>query len=357
MTGGGIYVIRPTDNGVAPIVRQYRGHTAAVTSVAVSRDLRYLASSSLDGTVAVWPLTDIVGDDPLVQRWGATMLAQGDELTVDAIRPDGPTYFRGMRTGDRLLELRYADAAGTIRTANRPEDMAAALREVPWETIVTFKFSRGRAAAQEFQLYPAWQQLATLFAADNGEWAFWNPAGYYDASFEGHKLFGWQIDVNPDPQYGGYGLARIGGQDAAGIAPKRTGQAKTGRLPLGKPVWQLERPGVMSQLLRRGSLDAAFRAARVDPPANAEDAIVNSYRLKPVVEILLPAEGATIRGTTPMTARVSVDVGERIAPPKAFANGVVACSRRQWPMASGGRPMPGTCTRHRTDGYCCKWPR
>jgi len=34
------------------------------------------------------------------------------------------------------------------------------------------------------------------------------------------KLFGWQVEVNPDPQYGGYALARIGGKDAAGIGPK-----------------------------------------------------------------------------------------------------------------------------------------
>src|SRR6185503_19845750 len=33
------------------------------------------------------------------------------------------------------------------------------------------------------------------------------------------KLFGWQVDVNPDPQYGGYGRATIDGQDAAGITP------------------------------------------------------------------------------------------------------------------------------------------
>ena len=32
------------------------------------------------------------------------------------------------------------------------------------------------------------------------------------------KLFGWNVEVNPDPQYGGYALARIGGQDAAGVA-------------------------------------------------------------------------------------------------------------------------------------------
>lgn len=33
------------------------------------------------------------------------------------------------------------------------------------------------------------------------------------------KLFGWRIEVDPDPQYGGYGLAKLGGQDAAGIGP------------------------------------------------------------------------------------------------------------------------------------------
>ena len=31
------------------------------------------------------------------------------------------------------------------------------------------------------------------------------------------KVFGWSIEVNPDPQYGGYALAKLGGNDAAGI--------------------------------------------------------------------------------------------------------------------------------------------
>ena len=30
-------------------------------------------------------------------------------------------------------------------------------------------------------------------------------------------LFGWDIQVSPDPQYGGYGIAKTGDQDAAGI--------------------------------------------------------------------------------------------------------------------------------------------
>jgi uncharacterized protein len=41
------------------------------------------------------------------------------------------------------------------------------------------------------------------------------------------KLFGWQIEVNPDPQYGGYALAKVGGKDVAGIGPKMMAEAPT----------------------------------------------------------------------------------------------------------------------------------
>jgi uncharacterized protein len=39
------------------------------------------------------------------------------------------------------------------------------------------------------------------------------------------KLFGWKVDVNPDPQYGGYAPAKIGGKDVAGIGPKQMAEA------------------------------------------------------------------------------------------------------------------------------------
>jgi predicted enzyme related to lactoylglutathione lyase len=41
------------------------------------------------------------------------------------------------------------------------------------------------------------------------------------------KVLGWQIDVNPDPQYGGYALAKVGGKDVAGIGPKMMAEAPT----------------------------------------------------------------------------------------------------------------------------------
>ena len=64
---------------------------------------------------------------------------------------------------------------------------------------------------------PAWVDLATSDA---------------DAArtFYG-KLFGWDIQVNPDPQYGGYGIAKIDGRDAAGIGPVQSPQQPT--------VWSL----------------------------------------------------------------------------------------------------------------------
>ena len=41
------------------------------------------------------------------------------------------------------------------------------------------------------------------------------------------KLFGWQIEVNPDPQYGGYALAQIGDAQVAGIGPKMSPEGPT----------------------------------------------------------------------------------------------------------------------------------
>jgi predicted enzyme related to lactoylglutathione lyase len=41
------------------------------------------------------------------------------------------------------------------------------------------------------------------------------------------KVFGWKIEVSPDPQYGGYGMANLGGKQVAGIGPKMSPEAPT----------------------------------------------------------------------------------------------------------------------------------
>jgi predicted enzyme related to lactoylglutathione lyase len=52
---------------------------------------------------------------------------------------------------------------------------------------------------------PAWIDLAAKDAAAERQ--------FYA------RLFDWDIEVNPDPQYGGYAIARIDGDDVAGIGP------------------------------------------------------------------------------------------------------------------------------------------
>ncbi|HEY7590501.1 MAG TPA: VOC family protein [Candidatus Limnocylindrales bacterium] len=60
---------------------------------------------------------------------------------------------------------------------------------------------------------PAWVDLATK-----------DP----DAAREFYrKVFGWDVEVNPDPQYGGYGLARVGGKDVAGIGGTQSPEQPT----------------------------------------------------------------------------------------------------------------------------------
>ena len=60
---------------------------------------------------------------------------------------------------------------------------------------------------------PVWVDLSSADAAGSRE--------FYS------KLFGWKIEVNQDPQYGGYGLAKMGGHDVAGIGPKMDPNAPT----------------------------------------------------------------------------------------------------------------------------------
>jgi len=70
-----------------------------------------------------------------------------------------------------------------------------------------------RTAAVAVANKPAWVDLSSKDAAASRD-------------FYG-KLFGWNVEVNEDPQYGGYGLARIGGKDVAGIGPTQSPEQPT----------------------------------------------------------------------------------------------------------------------------------
>src|SRR5438093_9027339 len=89
----------------------------------------------------------------------------------------------------------------------------AAIKWVGGTAIRGFKEAFMAEAKTAVAHKPIWTDLSTS-----------DPAGARDFYA---KVFGWKVEVNPDPQYGGYALAKIGGKDVAGIGPKQMDEAPT----------------------------------------------------------------------------------------------------------------------------------
>jgi WD40 repeat protein len=297
-----IYVFDLAEQGECRLLRQFRGHEGAVTSIGVATDRRYLVSGGLDGTVRIWKLADLDNDPVPVQRWGAQFQEQDGELVAAQIRPDGPLYFRGLRTGDIVASLRLPDAVNgqvNVTTVHEPDEMQVTLGQRPWDRLTAFDYRRGRQANQSFQMYPAWQPVVSLYVAENREWAYWTPSGYYDASFEGDKLFGWQVNR---------GLQQL--PDFFLAAQVRQ---------------SLERPDVLRRLLDVGDLESAFGVADREAPANWSRVLIKQQQLKPDVQILAPSPDETMQGSVlEIRAAIDVPAGETLVALKAFVNGVTA---------------------------------
>jgi len=292
-----IYVCRLVERGRCPIIRHFRGHHDYIASVGVSRDLRYLVSGSADGTVKFWSLAGYEQGNTVLDKWGAEFAVRGNQLVAASVHPAGPLFRKGLRDGDVVTELAWL--TGEVEgKETRPAEMLQKLRQLPWGTQALVRYTRG-GDKKALQLVDAWPPLASLFVSREGEWAFWTPAGYYDASVNGHRLFGWQVNRGVD------------------------------RLPdfyrADQFYRKLERGDVMEKLLPAGSLPAAFRlAARPTPDLHA--ALPGQIAATPRVEILSPRPGALVRP------------GSNLVRAKVFANGVVAVrekllSRR--PVADG----------------------
>jgi len=295
-----VYVCRLVEQGPCPILRHFRGHHDFVTSVGVSRDLRYVVSGSADGTVRIWSLRDHQQGTAPLSKWGADFAVRGDQLVVQTVLPAGPLPRKGMSEGDVLREIRWMSEQEE-QSENRPAAILERLHSLPWGTQVVFDYRRDGTAREPFQLLPAWQPLATLFPATNREWAFWTPEGYYDASMNGYRMFGWQINR---------GLDTLPTFYRADQFQKR-----------------LERTDLMQQLLRAGSLQQAFPLAAMQTPSQPEVDLRQQIAATPEVTIISPKPDERVQlqqNATKVTAKIKVPKGCDLVSSKVFANGVVA---------------------------------
>ncbi len=306
-TGGraNIYVYKANASDPPELLRQFRNHSGLVTSLSTSADGNYLVSGSTDSTISVWNLQDVFTASKLVNRWGAEFEIEGDQLIATDVREDGPLFFRGVRGGDRLTLIKWLQHDLQSGSANEPVAMRQALLDLEFDLLPYFEFERLGRPGPRFQSYPAWRPLATLFVDQEREWAFWTPAGYYDASFNGHQRFGWQINNR--------NLDRP-------VEYFRAAQFRK----------QLERPDVMRRLLASGSLPAAMRrtVTQIGPPP-ADGAIVNQIESKPRIQLLSPDAGDTVEGDSlSVRAEIEVPLGATLVDPKAFVSGVPAIDRQ-----------------------------
>jgi len=294
----GIYVCRLVEDGPCPVLRYFRGHHDYVTSVGVSSDLRYLVSGSADGTVRFWSLAAYEKGEQAFGRWGVDFAVVGGELQVTTIHEAGPLFRKGIRKGDVIEEIRWGKG-GIDRSEKDPAAILRTLRRPPRATQLEFVYSRDGVARPGFQLFPAWQPVATLFTSTDREWAFWTQEGYYDASVNGHTLFGWQVNRGVDSPPDFY----------------RADQFRK----------RLERPRVMEQLLPAGSLPEAFRRAALQPPQKPEETVSQQIAATPRVKILSPLSGALISNNlAKVTAKIEVPAVSKLVRARVYANGVVA---------------------------------
>ena len=211
-----------------------------VTSLAVSRDLR------LPGLLLGRRHDHVLESSPNAsgarKRWaaGVRFAVRGGQLVATSLDPAGPLFRRGLHNGNVVAAIRWLGRGEAGR-----EDRAAAILDAfavcPGPRKSHSSAAQG-AAPPPFQLLPAWQPLATLFVSAGGEWAFWTPEGYYNASMNGYRLFGWQVNR---------GLHEL----PVSTAPTSSTSG-----------W---RPDVIEQLLPAGSLPEAFRRAAAAPPERA----------------------------------------------------------------------------------------
>ncbi|MEM9364857.1 MAG: caspase family protein [Planctomycetota bacterium] len=291
------------------ILRQYRGHQATVRTTSSSVDARYLYSGGDDALVMIWNAAGCVTASRSMNRWGANFESVDDEdadgdandmLIVGDIDPAGPLYFRGVRAGDRLQSVSWAPSANEIVEKTVAKQMIDALEGVPMHTQVFFRFERQGAPIAPFQMIPAWYPLASLMIDREREWAFWTPSGLYDASLNGHRRFGWQVNNGLE-------------QDVDFYTADHFRQA-------------LEKPAVMRDLLRRGNLRDAMRerlSGRDAPPG--QSAVSAQIQSLPKIRIESPSPGVKISGDS-LTLIVNIEPpnGTKLKSVSAYLDGIPA---------------------------------
>jgi hypothetical protein len=289
----------PAGGGACRWLQTFHGQ-AAITSLGISPDQKYLVSGSVDGTVAIWPLGGYRKGSETMRRWGAEFRTEpSGELVIERLDPQGPFYNWSYREGDVLARIEWRDPRDTLDLPPRQEsqtdlilDKLTSTEPIAPHQPITFHLTREGAALHPMQTAPRWHPLLMLYVHER-DWIAWTPTGYYDASSSGFELVGWQFTRQ------------------LGVAPY---------FASAKQYYEkYRRPTLTPELLRTANLfDAAQRitAARPQPV---------SPKILPRVRIVEPASDNFVTSNPDLriTAEVEPPPGARLQSVRLLRNGTL----------------------------------
>ena len=179
--------------------RVYAGHSSPVVSLSPSRDGRWLASSSLDQTVLLYPLDGCDTRPPLGS--GFRLRPEGT-YAVESVERQSFAAAMGLLPADVLVQVGGGWGEDQNKYHNTAAELDEFFRTVPQlqPSLYTIGIKVRRTltiptiGAVPFEaVLPTTRRnnpALALFVGTDREWVLWTPQGYYDTSIGGTRVPG-----------------------------------------------------------------------------------------------------------------------------------------------------------------------
>jgi WD40 repeat protein len=235
--------------------RVLAGHGAPVVSVVPSPDGRWLASSSLDQTVMLYPLAGCDTRPGL----GASFRLRPDRLwTVTEVKRGSFAQAMGLQPGDRIdwafIGLQVfrtpEQIAQFVAQVDRVEPGLGHPIGIQTRRRLPVPFVGEIDVPSRMPSTKRDNPVITLLLGEDNEWVVWTPQGYYDTSIDGDtRLLGWQTN------------------------PPHDSRDPTDYVPIATYSALMNRPEVLDRVWTTGNLDQALAVvpAASPPPVSLAD--------------------------------------------------------------------------------------